>query len=157
MRDESQESRDSLQRISISISGEIYRMLEELVEDAGYDNRSKAISDLITQASVNLREEHGDQVMAGTINIVFRTDKRGVVEKISATKTRNIAEVISAFQVLLLEGQVLEIMIVQGKPQVLKDIKDQLAAIKGVSSAHLTLTQAVIPPLHQPKNLPPQK
>lgn len=142
---------EGLKRISISISPETFGLLEEIVNDAGYDNRSKAISDLITEASVKLREEHGNRVMSGTINIIYDHQKAGISEKISQTKIRNIEEVISSFQVLLFGGQTMEIILVQGKSNQLKTIKDQLGAIKGVSSAHLTLTQAIIPPLHQPR------
>lgn len=146
-------SEGKLQRVSISIPKETYDMLEELVEDAGYDNRSKAVADLITQAAVNLREEHGNHIMAGTITLVCDGKKKGISEKLSKIKTDNINEVISTYQVLLYEGKILEILLVQGSSIQLKKIKDLFAAIKGVISTKLTLTQAIIPPLHQPKNL----
>lgn len=144
------EENTGLQRISVSISHETYLMLEELVSDGGYDNRSKAVADLITQAAVNLREEHGDKIMAGTITIIYEHGKRGLAERMAKTKIDNIAEVISSFQVLLYEGKILEVMLVQGKPLKLKHIKESFATIKGVAFARLTLTQTVIPPLHQP-------
>ncbi len=143
-----------LQRISVSIPQETFEMLEELVADGGYDNRSKAVADLITQAAVNLREEHGDKIMAGTITIIYDQSRRGVADRLARTKSLNIREVISSFQVLLFENKMLETILVQGKPPVLKRIKENFASIKGVAFARLTLTQTVIPPLHQPEGGP---
>jgi hypothetical protein len=59
-----------------------------------------------------------------------------------------IAEVISKQHVLLEDNHMMEVILVQGPASRLKAIADELITCKGVRSGKLTISSALIPPIH---------
>jgi CopG family nickel-responsive transcriptional regulator len=141
-------ARAPVQRISVSLPDRAYRELDAMVEERGLENRSKAIVEMITQAVVEHQEDKGDQIMAGTITLIYDEAKGNLLQKLAELERTHIDEVISSLHVQLQDNHRMEVILVQGPAAKLKHISDRLIACKGVRTGKLTLTSMIIPPLH---------
>jgi len=140
---------DNIQRISISLPGDVFRQLDEMVEERGLDNRSKAIAEMISHFALERRESAGgDPVMAGMIALVYDEAKGTLVQRLFELERHYLDEVISSMHVQLENNHRMEVLVVQGPVHVLKEITDKILACAGVLSCKLTLTNSIIPQVH---------
>jgi CopG family transcriptional regulator, nickel-responsive regulator len=137
-----------VQRISVSLPDSVFRELDQLVEERGFESRSKAIADMVTCSALEHQEDKGDSIMAGTITIVYDESKGSLLQRLAELERNFIDEVISSLHVQLQNNHRIEVLLVQGPANQLKKIADKLMAIKGVKTGKLTLTSMIIPPLH---------
>jgi len=141
-------SRQPVQRISISLPDAVYRELDEMIDERGIESRSKLITELITQAVTEHREDKGEQIMAGTITLIYDEAKGPLLQRLATIEREHIDEVISSLHVQLENNHRMEVILVQGPAGKLKRIADRLLGSKGVRTGKLTLTSIIIPPLH---------
>lgn len=140
--------KEGVKRISVSLKGSVFQALDQLVKDRGFENRSQALSEMIHQSVVDHNKVQGEQIMAGTITLFYDETKLGVSQKISTIQRKNISEVISSQHVLLENNHTMEVIIVQGPANHLKNILNQFISCKGVKSGKLVVTSAILPPLY---------
>lgn len=126
----------------------LLKQLDEMVTRRGFESRSQAISSIVHQEISEHAEELGNDVMTGTINIVYEHGRNNLKRRLAEIEYNNIAEVISSLHILLEKDQTLEVILVQGPARKLREIADELTSCKGVMSGTLNLHSAVIPPLH---------
>lgn len=137
-----------VKRISVSLPPAVFDELDRLVVSRGFENRSQAISEMIHQSLTDHYQEHGDRVMAGTITLFYDESKPGLLQALAEIERSHIAEVISKQHVLLEDNHTMEVILVQGPASRLKAIADELITCKGVRSGKLTISSALIPPIH---------
>ena len=140
----------SLARLSMSLPGDLFRQLDMMVEERGLPSRSQLIAELIRHAIA----EHEalirpDEMLAGTITIVYRGDRGRVRHQLAQTQADYLIEVISSQHVFLEDDQSLEVLLVQGPAVRLKDLCDALRRVRGVYQLQLVTTTALLPPLHE--------
>lgn len=140
----------SLARLSISLPGSLFRQLDVMVEERGLPSRSQLIAELIRHA---LAEHEAftrpDEMLAGTITIVYRGDRGRVRHQLAQTQADYLREVISSQHVFLEDDQSLEVLLVQGPALRLKELCDALRRVRGVHQLHLTTTTTLLPPLYE--------
>lgn len=141
-------NRAPVQRISISLPDAVYRELDGMIAERGIESRSKLITELITQAVLDHEEDRGDQIMAGTITLIYDEAKGPLLQRLAEIEREHIDEVISSLHVQLENNHRMEVILVQGPAAKLRRIADRLVGCKGVRSGKLTLTSIIIPPLH---------
>jgi CopG family nickel-responsive transcriptional regulator len=141
-------ARQTVQRISISLPDAVYRELDEMIDERGIESRSKLITELINQAVLEHQEDKGDQIMAGTITLIYDESKGPLLQRLAEIERQNIDEVISSLHVQLENNHRMEVILVQGPAGKLREIADRLLGCKGVRTGKLTLTSIIIPPLH---------
>jgi len=139
----------SIQRVSLSLPSDVFEGLEALAAHRGYSNRSLAVTDILREELVNHRRSDPEQVMAGTITLVYDESRPGLAEKLLLTFRRRLKEVVANLSVLLEGTMRMDVLIVQGPVGILEEILSELVALKGVETGKLTLTSAVLPPLHE--------
>jgi CopG family nickel-responsive transcriptional regulator len=138
-----------IQRISVSLPAEVFRQLDEMVAERGLENRSKAIAEMISHFALQRREtSEGNPVMAGMITLVYDEAKGTLVQRLFELERQYLDEVISSLHVQLERGHRMEVIIVQGPINVLREITDKILACNGVLSCKLSLTDIVIPQVH---------
>lgn len=141
----------SLARLSMSLPGELLRQLDVMVEERGLPSRSQHIAELIRHA---LAEHEAltrpDEMLAGTITIVYRGDRGRVRHQLAQTQSDYLKEVISSQHVFLEDDQSLEVLLVQGPMVRLKELCDALRRVRGVHQLQLFTTTSLLPPLHEP-------
>ena len=140
--------KSGVSRISVSLPETLLQQLDAMVDARGFESRSRAIAEMITRQLTEHLADLGEEVMAGTITLVYDHTAPGLQKEIADVQHRHINEVISSLHVQLLQPQTMEVMLVQGPAITLQKIADRLAVCRGVSSGKLQLTAAIMPPLH---------
>jgi CopG family nickel-responsive transcriptional regulator len=136
-------------RISISLPDELHAELDSMVLQRGFDSRSQAINDMLRQHLAEHKREKGNEVMVGTITILYNNSTRGLQKTIADLQYQHLDEVISSLHVHLADNQTMEVILVQGPAQTVQAIANDIIALRGVITGKLQLMGAVIPPLHQ--------
>lgn len=137
-------------RISISLPPDLLDELDRMVESRGYGSRSQGIAEMVNYQLAEHKRTLGDEVMAGTLTLLYNRATRGLQGKLADIQYQHIAEVISSLHVHLSEDQMLEVLLVQGPASQIQAIANEMIALRGVITGHLQLLAAVIPPLHAP-------
>lgn len=142
--------KSSVSRISISLPPALLEELDHMVESRGYGSRSQAIGDIVTYQLAEHKRKLGDDIMAGTITLLYDLNTRGLQKKLADIQYQHIKEVISSLHVHLARHQMMEVLLVRGPAQKLQDIANELTTQRGVSTGRLNLLAASLPQVHQP-------
>ncbi len=135
-------------RISISLPDELQAELDSMVAARGFDSRSQAINDMLRQHLAEHKRSNSNEVMVGTITILYNNATRGLQKTIADLQYRHLDEVISSLHVHMTDNQTMEVILVQGPVQTLQLIADEIIGLRGVITGKLQLMGAMIPPLH---------
>lgn len=135
-------------RISISLPDDLQTDLDLMVAARGFESRSQAINDMLRQHLAAHKLDKGNEVMAGTITILYNNATRGLQKTIADLQYRHLDEVISSLHVHLADNKTMEVILVQGPAQIVQAIANEIIAIRGVITGKLQLMGAIIPPLH---------
>ncbi|GAB1256102.1 CopG family ribbon-helix-helix protein [Aurantivibrio plasticivorans] len=144
--------KEKISRISVSLPEALLRDLDKMVADRSCDSRSQLIVDMIHQQLSQHQQDEGNNVMAGTINIVFDHSVPNLQKQLAEIHYKYIDEVISSLNVNLTESRTMSVVLVQGPGGKLKDIANQMTSLRGVITGRLLLSTAIIPQVHP---LPP--
>lgn len=135
-------------RISISLPEPLLRQLDSMVAVRGFESRSQAIAEMINQQLVEHQQELGDEVMTGTITLVYDHSTPGLQKQLADLQHRHISEVISSLHVHLMHAHTMEVILVQGPATQLQSITDKMVTCRGVITGRLQLTATIIPQVH---------
>jgi CopG family nickel-responsive transcriptional regulator len=131
--------KDKLVRFGVSLEGELLRRFDAHIGGEGYDNRSKAIADLIRKEFVADSFSKGGPV-AGAVTIVYDHHRREVVNRLLDIQHDHGGIIISAQHVHLDHDNCLEIIAVKGPGARVKALPDALKSVKGVKHSTLSVT-----------------
>lgn len=135
-------------RISISLPEELQSELDAMVASRGFESRSQAINDMLRQHLVEHKRQTGNQVMVGTITILYDNSTRGLQKKLADLQYKHLDEVISSLHVHLMDNQTMEVILVQGPAEKVQAIGDEIITQRGVITGRMQLMAALIPPVH---------
>jgi CopG family transcriptional regulator, nickel-responsive regulator len=135
-------------RISMSLPYALLKELDRMVSERGFISRSQAINDMLHQFLIEHKREHGDDIMVGTVTLVYDNSVPGLQKQLADLQSRHIDEVISSLHVHLVRNQTMEVILVQGPVKTLQAIADELISRRGVISGKMHLVAALIPQLH---------
>ena len=93
--------RHPVNRISISLPDELQVALDGMVNQRGYESRSQAINDMLRQQLIEHKRQTSDELLVGTITILYDNGARGLQEKIADLQYHYLDEVISSLHVNL--------------------------------------------------------
>ncbi len=129
-------------RISISLPEGLLYQLDNMIIEKGFESRSQAIADMIRQQLNEHRQQLGEDVMAGTINLVYDNSIHGLQRQLSDLSHEFLDEVISVLNVSLEQKQTMAVFLVQGPVKRLKLITNRMNACRGLISCKLMLSAA---------------
>lgn len=141
-------NKQGVSRISISLSEQLLRDMDLLVEQRGFESRSQALASMIQHQVTEHRCEFGDEIMAGTINLVYDHSTPGLQKQLADLQHEYIDEVISSLHVYLMQAKTMEVILLQGPAAKLKMIADKMESCRGVISGKLQLSAALLPQVH---------
>ena len=141
-------SKHLVNRISISLPDELQVALDDMVNERGYESRSQAINDMLRQNLIEHKRQTSDEVLVGTITILYDNGTRGLQEKIADLQYQYLDEVISSLHVNLVGKQTMEVMLVQGPAAKVQTIADEVITLRGVVTGKLQLLAALMPPIY---------
>lgn len=126
----------SLKRFGISMEEELLKEFDRFIKKKGYKNRSEAIRDLLRDRLVDEDWEGRGEVM-GAILFVYDHSKRDLANKIISMGHSLAHNAIFSFHVHLDAKHCLEIFIVRGKTDAVRDIANRIQSTKGVKLVRL--------------------
>jgi CopG family nickel-responsive transcriptional regulator len=135
-------------RISMSLPYALLKELDRMVDERGFISRSQALADMLHQFLIEHKRELGDDVMVGTVTLMYDNSVPGLQKQLADLQARHIDEVISSLHVHLVRNQTMEVILVQGPVKTLQAIADEMISRRGVISGKMHLVAALIPQLH---------
>jgi CopG family transcriptional regulator, nickel-responsive regulator len=135
-------------RISMSLPYALLKELDRMVGERGFISRSQAIADMLHRCLIEHKRELGDDIMVGTVTLVYDNSVPGLQKQLAELQSRHIDEVISSLHVHLVRNQTMEVILVQGPARTLQAIADQLISRRGVISGKMHLVAALMPQVH---------
>lgn len=128
-----------VKRFGVSLEDELLAELDRLSEKHRFPNRSQAIRFLIKKYSVE--DEWAENLdVAGAIVLVYDHHKRDLQAQSTDVQHDFHHLILSVQHVHLDHHNCLETIAVKGKANQLKDLANQLIAIKGVKHGELVMT-----------------
>ena len=121
----------NLVRISMSLEDSLLERFDQFVHDAGYPTRSEAIKALMRQ-SLSERAWTKDELVAGSITLVYDHHRRGIVKQLMDIQHDFGAVIVSTQHVHLDHDHCLEIVVVKGKASRIRELVSKLKSSKGV-------------------------
>ena len=128
-----------LVRFGVAIEEELLREFDAQIDRKGYGNRSEAIRDLIRAGLVEEAVSRGGDV-SGALMLVYKHHVRELSERLTEVQHDLGEAVIAALHVHLDHDHCLEVIVMRGAAQRLKDAADRILALKGVVHGRLSLT-----------------
>lgn len=122
---------DKLKRFGVSMNKELLEKFDNFIKKQKYKNRSEAIRDIIREKFVNQEWEKGENV-AGCIVIVYEHDIYEIVDKIIDIQHKFSKYIISTQHIHMDEENCMEIIVVKGKVEKIKELYFYLKSLKGV-------------------------
>ncbi len=119
---EEDKSTGLVSRISVSLPPALLEELDGMVASRGYGSRSQAIGDMVNYQLADHKRTLGNEVMVGTITLLYDRLTRGLQKKLADLQYENLDEVISSLHVHLTEDQIMEVILVQGPADTLQEI-----------------------------------
>lgn len=128
-----------LVRLSISLEAPLAAELDRLVDRARFENRSEFVRDLIRRSLVEEEWERGREVL-GTITLVYDHHQPGLGDRLTALQHEYHANVLAGTHVHLDHHLCAEMIMMRGKPDVLRQLADGIRSLKGVLHAALAFS-----------------
>ena len=142
------QGKQNISRISVSLPENLLTEMDNMVEQRGFESRSQALAFMIHQQVTEHSSKFSNEIMAGTITIVYDHSTPGLQKQLADLQHRYIDEVISSLHVHLMHAKTMEVILVQGPASRLKVIADNINACRGVISGQLQMSTALLPQVH---------
>lgn len=127
-------------RFGVSIPDELLAKLDKLAKKKGYSNRSEVLRDLVRDRFVDEEWESGNAEVVGTVTLVYNHHVHDLSDKLADLQHSHFKNIVSTTHIHLDAHNCLEVMVVRGKSQKVKEISDQLISTKGVKHGKLVTT-----------------
>ena len=128
-----------LERLSFSIEGPLLSKMERLLTDGKYQNRSEFIRDLIRSRLVETEWEEDGEAL-GTITLIYDHHTRNLGDKLTDIQHAHHHEVMATTHVHLDHHLCAEMIMVRGKPTLIRSLCDDMGQQKGVLHATLSMS-----------------
>ena len=127
-------------RFSISISPDLLKKFDQAIKERAYENRSKAIRDLIVNFIVDREWEKSDREVMGSLTILYDHESRGLLEKLLKIQHDRHENIISTMHMHIDERNCMEILAVKGYPNEIRELADKIMSCKGVKHGRLVMS-----------------
>lgn len=127
-------------RVSVSLPEELAQGLDEMLKAKGAASRSALVADLVREATVEHQSRRGRRAIAGTITLVYDHHQRNLQSKLTDIQHGAEGLIVSVMHVHLNHHDCLEVLVVRGVARKVRALADQLASVRGVRHAKLTIT-----------------
>ena len=128
-----------LKRFSVSLDDKLLAQFDDYIQPRGYSNRSEAVRDLIRKVLVNEEWEQDSEVV-GVVTLVFNHHQPQLQEKITELQHAYHHQITSTTHVHMDHHNCLEVTIVKGRASQVRELAENLIALRGVKNGNLTMS-----------------
>jgi CopG family nickel-responsive transcriptional regulator len=126
-------------RFGISIPENLSKKFDQFIRNKKYSNRSEAIRDLIRNALVQEEVEQNAEVVA-VVSLLYDHHKRELSERLIDLQHSKAHMVLTSTHIHLDHDNCIEVIIMRGESQEIKQLADALIASKGVKHGTLEMS-----------------
>ncbi len=127
-------------RVGVTFPPDLLRELDEVLQEMGYESRSKAVQDSV-RAFVSehrwLREQRGTRV--GVLVMLYDHEAKGLNEAIIDAQHEHADVIYSSMHVHLSERDCLEAIAVKGEAEKVRKLVQELKTKRGVKQVKLSI------------------
>lgn len=127
-------------RFGVSLDSDLLEKFDALCEARSYQTRSEAIRDLIRNMLVQREWEDSDKEIAGTLSLVYDHHQSDLAQRLTELQHDWHDVIHSTLHVHLDHHNCLEVLVLRGPGQTLKELAQKLISTKGVKHGKLSLT-----------------
>ncbi len=128
-----------LTRFGVSMEENLLKQFDEMINSKGYPSRSEAVRDFIRDALLQEKWALGDEIVAGTILLFYDHHSTNLVDEMMHIQHDYHEMVLASTHIHIDHNNCLEIIVVRGKPKLLKELSNRLIPLKGVFYGKLTV------------------
>lgn len=137
---DSNASAGAMTRFGVSMEASLLARFDALIASQGYTNRSEAIRDLVRDRLVEARwEDTGGEVPA-VVALVFDHDMRLLGDQMTNMQHGHGDLVIASMHVHLDDHNCLEVTVMRGTSQSVRDLAQRMLSLRGVKHGRLVMT-----------------
>ena len=130
-------------RVGVTFPPELLSELDEIIDDIGYESRSKAIQDAVTLFVTEQKLLHKQEgKKAGVLVMVYDHDVRGLEDDLIDSQHHHRNIINSVLHVHLSDKECLEAVAVKGQAKDIQKLAQELATRKGVKQVRSTIVSA---------------
>lgn len=128
-----------LSRIGISLPKNLLDKFDEILRYRGYSSRSEGIRDAIRSYITYyqwMSDVHGER--QGVITMVYDHEQRGLLQALTDIQHEYLNVISASIHSHVTHDKCLEVILLRGDANELKQVAERLMALKGVESVKLT-------------------
>ncbi len=130
----------SLERFGVSMDGDLLKQFDAQIERAGYTSRSEAIRNMIRDYLVKQEWEDGDVRVVATVTLVYDHHARDLDSKLTSVQHDAHDLVLCSSHVHLDHHNCLEVVVLAGPADQVRELGQRLISLRGVKHGELTCT-----------------
>ncbi|MEJ2241529.1 MAG: nickel-responsive transcriptional regulator NikR [Candidatus Bathyarchaeota archaeon] len=130
-------------RVGVTFPPELLKDLDQVIQEIGYDSRSKAIQDAVTSFVTEQRLLHKEKgKKAGVLVMVYDHDVKGLEDDLIESQHHHRDVINSVLHVHLSDKECLEAIAVKGDSEDIRSLAQELATRKGVKQVRSTIVSS---------------
>ncbi len=129
-----------LKRFGVAMDASLLAAFDELITQSGYQNRSEAIRDLVRDHLVETQWQVPQSPVIGTITLVYEHHSSDIEHRLTHLQHEHTEHICAATHVHLDHDNCLEVIVVRGPSEVVRELAGQLIASRGVKHGKLVCT-----------------
>ena len=130
-------------RVGVTFPPELLKELDNVIDEMGYESRSKAIQDAVSSFITDqrlLHEQKGKK--AGVLVMVYDHDVKGLEDDLIESQHHHRDVINSVLHVHLSDRECLEAVAVKGEAEDIRKLAQELATRKGVKQVRSTIVSS---------------
>ena len=126
--------------ISISLSSELLKKLDEFMQKKGYSSRSEAIRDLIRKTLIIKKQVDPESKSFGTFTMIYDHHIGMLTNKLMRIQHDHTSEILTTTHIHIDHNNCLEILVLKGKTKNIQQLADNIKSLKGIKHGELVIT-----------------
>lgn len=127
-------------RFSVSLSEQLLKELDEMIEDKNYVSRSEFTRDLIREKLVKDSWSNEFEDLIGVLTIVYDHHEGELITRKMTIEHNAQVDIICTNHIHIDHYNCLENMVVKGKAKLIEEFSDKISGLKGVKFSKLVRT-----------------
>ena len=131
-----------LERVGISLDGDLLSAFDKIIAKQGYENRSEAIRDLIRQRISEEKLKNPKAEAVAAVLVVYDHHAAKLSEKLIGLQHSHFLKTISSMHIHINHRECLEIIVLKGKVGEITKMAEKIVSLKNVTLGRVNLIAA---------------